>query len=199
MKKFLVIALYTYGSLFAFAPLKANEKQINLASIEDEYYEIERAKEKEEECFNDKVRRSWFGKSYYTNDWELNGYYTILVYDDGIELWTKTFSNNYKCKNTAFFKWDTTYYYETFDLQLRTPITKEVIFKKPNNGPIIYYSKDPTTYVGGKPVIKKLEINDDYANYIFHLILTKLSDGRILDVSTGEYIRAKKNKIKMWW
>ena len=93
MKKFLVIALCTYGSLFAFSPSKANEKQINLASIEDEYYEIERAKEKEEECFNDKVRRSWFGNSYFDHDHRGDdpGDYTILVYEDGIELWSKTY------------------------------------------------------------------------------------------------------------
>ena len=94
MNKFLIIALCSYGSLFALTPSKANEKKINLASMEERYYEIERAKQKEEECFKDKVNQSWFGESYHRN-WpaDRNGKYTIIAYQNGIELWTKKSPN----------------------------------------------------------------------------------------------------------
>ena len=195
MKKFLVIALCTYGSLFAFSPSKANEKQINLASLEDEYYKIEKAKQTEEECFKDKVNRSWFRDSYHRNDpVERNGKYTILVYENGIELWTKIFPNNYKCKTTAFLKWDTPYYRVTYSYQMKMMEIHKVIFKYPKDGSIIAFSQLWSPYKDVPPRIEKFEPQLWY----FSEILTenyKWPDGDIFDISTGENIPAKKG----WW
>ena len=198
MKRFLIpllaaIALPTAvnaGHEYEF-DLMADKNQINIASLEKEYYEIERSKAKEEECFKDKVRRSYFGSmGNVYNHAGFAGNSTVLVYNNGIERWTRTFSNNYKCKNDAFFEWNTPHYRLTTARDGQWEIYK-IIFKKPINGSIIAYQQLWQPYRSVPPIIDKFEAQ------IWHFtdILAenyKLPDGDIFDISTGEIKRGKR-------